>query len=140
MRVRAPKPNRTFLEMDELAALLDAAAAQEQPLRQAKTPAELGHTTALVAHLLAQGRRPQQIAKQLGLAKSTVSHHVAKLNANIGRGYIGRRVVCEILGPPACARASCVTCASATCACTTPTARASASPTQRPRPASARSR
>jgi len=29
MRVRAPKPTRTFLEMDELVALLDAAAAQD---------------------------------------------------------------------------------------------------------------
>ena len=98
MRVRVPKPNRTFLEMDELACLLDTATAQEQPLRPAQTPAALGTTTALVAHLLAQGKRPQQIAKQLGLAKSTVSHHLARLNANVGRGYIGRRVVCEILG------------------------------------------
>jgi integrase len=98
MRVRVPKPNRTFLEMDELACLLDAAAVQEQPLRPAKTPAELGTTTALVAHLLAQGNRPQQIARQLGLAKSTVAYHVARLNANVGRGYVGRRIVCEILG------------------------------------------
>lgn len=98
MRVRVPKPNRTFLEMDELACLLDAASTQEQPLRPAQTPAALGPTTALVAHLLSQGKRPQQIAAQLGLAKSTVSHHLARLNANVGRGYIGRRVVCEILG------------------------------------------
>jgi integrase len=98
MRVRVPKPNRTFLEMDELACLLDAAATQEQPLHPAETPAALGTTTALVAHLLAQGKRPQQIANELGLAKSTVSHHVARLNANVGRGYVGRRVICEILG------------------------------------------
>ncbi len=98
MRVRVPKPNRTFLEMDELACLLDAASAQEQPLRPAQAPAKLGTTTALVSHLLAQGRRPHQIAAQLDLAKSTVSHHVARLNANVGRGYVGRRVVCEILG------------------------------------------
>jgi integrase len=98
MRVRVPKPNRTFLEMDELACLLDAAATQEQPLHPAETPAALGTTTALVAHLLAQGKRPQQIAKELGLAESTVSHHVARLNANVGRGYVGRRVICEILG------------------------------------------
>jgi integrase len=97
MRVRVPKPNRTFLEMDELACLLEAAAAQEQPLQPPKAPAALGTTTALVAHLLAQDKRPQQIAKQLGLAKSTVSHHIARLNANIGRGYVGRRIVCEVL-------------------------------------------
>ncbi len=54
MRVRVPKPKRTFLEMDELACLLDAAATQDQPLSQPRPAAELGLTTALVAQLLAQ--------------------------------------------------------------------------------------
>ncbi len=35
MRVRVPKPNRTFLEVDELAALIDAARAQDEPAREA---------------------------------------------------------------------------------------------------------
>lgn len=39
MRVRVAKPNRSFLEMDELACLLDAAAAQDQPLTDAKPAA-----------------------------------------------------------------------------------------------------
>ncbi len=98
MRIRVPKPNRTFLEMDELACLLDAAAAQELPMREVETPAALGPTAALVAHLLAQGLRPQQVANRLGVAKSTVSHHIGRLNANVGTGYVGRRIVCEILG------------------------------------------
>ncbi len=98
MRVRVPKPTRTFLEMDELACLLDAAAAQERPLPQAETGTTPGPTTALVAHLLAQGLRPHQVATQLGLARSTVSHHIGRLNANVGAGYVGRRIVCEILG------------------------------------------
>jgi len=33
MRVRVPKPERTFLEMDELAGLLDVAGAQEEVAR-----------------------------------------------------------------------------------------------------------
>jgi integrase len=98
MRVRVPKPARTFLEMDELALLLEAAAAQDGPLPKRKAPAELGPTAALVALHLSKGRRPQQIASELGLAKSTVSFHVQRLQANVGRGYIGRRVLCEILG------------------------------------------
>jgi integrase len=97
MRVRVPKPNRSFLEMDELARLLDAAAAQDKPLAEAKPPAAFGTTTALVAHLLAQGYGSTQIAKRLGLAKSTVSYHVQRLQANAGRGYVGRRIVVEIL-------------------------------------------
>jgi integrase len=97
MRIRVPKPSRTFLEMDELACLLDVAAAQDVPLPIAKAPAELGLTTALVANLLAEGKRPQQIAGELDLAKSTVAYHVTRLHANVGRGYVGRRVVCETL-------------------------------------------
>ncbi len=44
------------------------------------------------------GLRPTQIAAELGIAKSTVSHHLRVLGAQVGRGYAGRRIVCEILG------------------------------------------
>ncbi len=98
MRVHVPRPKRTFLEMDELAALIDAATEQDISLAQSVAPIELGLTVARVAHLRAQGKSPKQIATQLGLAKSTVSYHLAKLGLKVGRGYIGRRVVVEILG------------------------------------------
>jgi integrase len=98
MRVHVPKPKRTFLEMDELAALIDAATEQDISLSQSVAPIDQGLTVARVAHLHAQGRSPKQIAAQLGLAKSTVSYHLAKLGLKVGRGYIGRRVVVEILG------------------------------------------
>jgi integrase len=97
MRLRVPKPRRTFLEMDELATLLDVAAEQDRPL-PAIPREEMGLTTRLVAHLLAQGRRPNQIARQLNLARSTVSWHLRRLRATPGRGYQGRRLVCELLG------------------------------------------
>lgn len=97
MKLRVPKPRRTFLEMDELATLLQAAADQDRPLH-AVPDGELSPTARLVAHLLAQGKRPHQIARRLGLAKSTVSHHLRRLGATPGRGYQGRRVVCELLG------------------------------------------
>ena len=97
MRVRVPKPKRTFLEMDELAALLDAAAEQEaMPL--ASAPADLGPSAAHVAQLVARGMRPAQIATEIGLSKATVSFHLKRLGVDLGRGYIGRRVICEILG------------------------------------------
>lgn len=98
MRLRVPRPKRSFLERDELAALLDAAAAQDQPLHPNVDFAAVGPTTRLVAHLLAQGKRPHQIARQLYITKPTVSYHLRQLRANVGRGYIGRRVICEILG------------------------------------------
>lgn len=97
MKIKVPKPRRTFLERDELAALLDAAAEQDRPLANVKL-GELGPTATLVAHLLAQGKRPKEIAKALGVNKSTVSWHLSRMGANVGRGYVGRRVICEILG------------------------------------------
>ena len=98
MRVHVPKPKRTFLEMDELAAAIDAASEQDVSLSQTVTAIELGLTAAQVADLHARGKFPKQIAKQLGLAKSTVSYHLSKLGLKAGRGYIGRRVVVEVLG------------------------------------------
>ena len=66
--------------------------------RQPVAPIELGLTAAMVAHLHRQGRSPSPIAAELGLAKSTVSYHLSRLGLEVGRGYVGRRVVVEILG------------------------------------------
>ncbi len=98
MRVRVPKPKRTFLEMDELACLLDVAAEQDMPLPAGGFSTDPGSTAALVAQLLSRGMRPNQIAKRLGLAKSTISFHLRRLGVQVGRGYVGRRVACEVLG------------------------------------------
>jgi integrase len=97
MRVRVPKPNRAFLELDELAALIDAAASQDaipqpQGLRAGDS------TRAKVARLIAAGRAPSAIARELGIARSTVTHHLRKLGVSSFDGYVGRRVVIEILG------------------------------------------
>lgn len=92
-----PKPRRTFLEADELAALLDVAAAQDAPHRPPPA-ADLGPTTRLVGHLHAQGTTPSGIARRLGVARSTVSWHLRRIGVEPGRRYAGRRVVCEILG------------------------------------------
>jgi integrase len=97
MRVHVPKPRRTFLEMDELACLLDAASEQDRELPD--TPlGTLPPAAALVAHLFVQGKRPQQIARELGRSKSTVTFHLRRAGARVGRGYVGRRVMVEILG------------------------------------------
>jgi hypothetical protein len=53
LRVQAPKPPRTFLEMDELAAFLDAAAAQDaEAIERAPATTPAGVTSAKVAELL----------------------------------------------------------------------------------------
>jgi integrase len=58
----------------------------------------VGSTAERVARLAAGGQRPSQISKCLGLAKATVTYHLRKLGVAVGRGYVGRRAVCEVLG------------------------------------------
>jgi integrase len=97
MKVHVPKPKRTFLETDELAATIDAAAAQDISLSQLPAAGELGLTAAMIAQRFSQGHSAQQISTELRLAKSTVSYHLRRLGLQAGRGYVGRRVVVEIL-------------------------------------------
>ena len=99
MRLKVPRPSRTFLEMDELVALVDAAAEQDAPLaRPARPAARAGTTAAAVAERLAAGMRPSEIAKELDRSKATISYHVARLQAEPVGTYIGRRAVVATLG------------------------------------------
>ena len=99
MHIKVPKPKRTYLEMDELASLLDAARNQEVALPDLAAVAVKPDSTAdRVLRSAAIGKRPKQIAADLGLARSTVTYHLAHLRVEVGRGYVGRRVVCELLG------------------------------------------
>jgi integrase len=100
MRVRVPEPTRTFLEMDELACLLDCAAAQDRPPEgDSSAKGVLPLKAAIVAERFERGESAQQIAKVLGLNKSTVSYHLARAGlTGKRREYVGRRIVCEVLG------------------------------------------
>jgi integrase len=97
MRVRVPKPARSFLELDELAALLEAAAAQEALPSFSAEELAGESSQAQVARRTAAGRRPSDIASELGLTKQTTSFHLDRLGATAPVGYIGRRAVVEIL-------------------------------------------
>lgn len=97
MKVHVPKPRRSFLEVDELTALLAAASRQDQPV-VGPIPDDAGETTRAVAGLLSRGYRPAQIAERLNLSRSTVNFHMKRLGVETtGRGYAGRRIVCEML-------------------------------------------
>src|SRR5215207_4085220 len=60
MRVHVPKPSRTFLEMDELVALIDAAGDRDSQIARVSRAAlaDKGTTATKVAQLLAEGRAP----------------------------------------------------------------------------------
>lgn len=98
MDIEVPTPRRTYLELDELATLLDAAADQDLGLLDlASVTAEPDSSAGRVARLAAAGKRPSQITSELGLSKATVTYHLRRLGVDFGPGYIGRRVVCELL-------------------------------------------
>ncbi|HXE45394.1 MAG TPA: site-specific integrase [Conexibacter sp.] len=99
MKLAVPKPRRTFLENDELAVLLDAAAEQDRPEGLAAVRAmKLGRTAQLVVRAVEHGlRSPSIIGAKIGRSKATVSYHLTKLGLRL-RPYFGRRVVCEVLG------------------------------------------
>lgn len=85
MRVRVPKPPRSFLEMDELVALIEAAEEQD---REPAIPVAIDAdrtTRERVARLAAAGKRPTAIGAELGLAKATVSFHLKNLGVSGGR-------------------------------------------------------
>src|SRR4051794_6044941 len=99
LRVHAPKPPRSFLEMDELAAFLDAAAAQDASATEdvpATRPAS--GTAARVAEAVGARLRPHEIAVELGIAMATVSYHLRRLGGRAARAYVSRRAICETLG------------------------------------------
>ena len=101
MRVRVPKPSRTFLEIDELVALEDAARHQDPRISpQARHVAQQRpHTTAgRVAARAIAGMRPAQIASDLGLAKSTVTYHLDRLDIPQANDYLGRGAIITTLG------------------------------------------
>jgi integrase len=98
MRIKPPKPKRTFLEMDELAYLIDAAADQDKAMLTTPLRHCAGATATAIAELAAKGLGVGRIAEEIGRSRSAVSYHLRRLGAEIGRGYVGRQVICEVLG------------------------------------------
>ena len=100
MRIKVPKPPRTFLEMDELVALTDAAGEQDARFARPKlavTPTPES-TAAKVAERWTAGLRASDIAAQLGLSKATITYHLRRLRAEGPATYIGRRAIVTTLG------------------------------------------
>jgi integrase len=98
MRLRVPKPQRTFLELDELRALIDAAASQDAPSAPRKVRASSGETATKVAAFLSRGMSQRDIATELGLAKSTVNWHARRLGVHKPVPYAGRALIVRVLG------------------------------------------
>lgn len=132
MRVAVPKPKRSYLEIDELAYLLDAATDQDDPFAGAD-PSPGGRSAAAVARLTAQGLRPRQVAERLGLSGATVTHHLRRLGAETGEAMPGAGSSARGWAARDCASGSCARRGSRTCASMPRGPRACGSLTPRPR-------
>ena len=93
-------PTRTFLGMDELVALTDAAAEQDARLTRAKLPitSSPASTAAKVAERWEAGMRALHIAADLGIARSTVTYHLRRLRHEDPGFHEGRRAIVATLG------------------------------------------
>jgi integrase len=100
MRINVPKPRRTFLEMDELVALTDAAAEQDASIARARLPVtpKPGTTAANVADRWEAGMRAIHIAADLGISRATVTYHLRRLRYSDPGFYEGRRAIVATLG------------------------------------------
>ena len=100
LKVKVPKPKRSFLERDELICIEDAAGDQDPSLAAyalaAGNPAA-GASERAVAAALAEGLRRQQVAERVGLSKATVGFHCKKFGDSAGV-YVGRRAIVLTLG------------------------------------------
>lgn len=99
MEIDVDKPVRTFLEPDELMAVEQAAGEQDAPLTlyaQAAAQAR-GSTRGAVALRASEAMNAAAIAKDLGIAKSTVSFHLNSLGLTAPK-YVGRRAIVCTLG------------------------------------------
>jgi integrase len=100
LKVHVPKPKRTFLEIDELACLVDAAQEQDPPLalfRQAAMAAPAGSTRAAVAWAVSEGKSQAAIVREVGLVKGGVSYHLKRLDLGLIK-YVGRGAIVSTLG------------------------------------------
>jgi integrase len=97
MRVRVPRPQRSFLELDELRALMDAAASQDPPTGRVKPLPGSGETAHRVAEMLTRGMNQDAIAAALGRTKATINWHARRMSV-VGTPYAGRAFVVRVLG------------------------------------------
>ncbi len=98
LRVRVPKPNRTFLEIDQLVALLDAARKLEQAPQLNKRAKLTQQQAEQIRTRLADGETQYALCSEYGLSTPAMSL-LAQGKTYSGQGRrIGWRAFCAVLG------------------------------------------
>ena len=98
LRVRVPKPNRTFLEIDQLVALLDAARELEvTPMLNERAKLTQEQAEQILARL-AGGETQYALRQEYGLSSAAMSMLAQGKTYRGENGRIGWRALCAVLG------------------------------------------
>ncbi len=97
MRVRVPKPRRTFLEVDQLVALLDAARALEAEPRSTKRAKLTAEQADEIRHRLKAGETQTALAREYALSAGSMSMLANGHTYRGENGRLGWRALCATL-------------------------------------------
>ena len=98
LRVRVPKPDRTFLEIDQLVALLDAVGELERSPMSQKRAKLTGSQAEEVRARLAQGETQYALRLEFGLSAGSMSMLANGKTYRGDNGRVGWRALCATLG------------------------------------------
>jgi len=99
LRVRVPKPNRSFLEIDQLAAIIDAAGElQDQPRTRSRAKLTMEQAEEIRGRLR-DGETQKALAHEYGLSKGGMSMLANGKTYRADRGdRVGWQALCAMLG------------------------------------------
>jgi integrase len=98
LRVRVPRPSRTFLEIDQLVALMDAARAIEVEPRSTKRAKLTADQAAEIRRRLAAGETQTTLRCEYGLSAGSMSMLARGRTYRGENDRVGWRVLCAMLG------------------------------------------
>lgn len=98
LRVRVPKPDRTFLEIDQLVALLDAAGELEAAPRSTKRAKLSATQVEEIRARLARGETQYAVRLEYGLSSGAMSMLANGKTYRGDNGRVGWRALCAVLG------------------------------------------
>jgi integrase len=98
LRVRVPKPDRTFLEIDQLVALLDATGELEAKPRSTKRAKLTAPQVENVRARLARGETQYALRLEYGLSSAAMSMLANGKTYRGDNGRVGWRALCAMLG------------------------------------------
>ncbi len=98
LRVRVPKPKRTFLEIDQLVALLDSAGELERTPKVNKRSKLTYEQAEQIRARIARGESQRALSSEFGLSTGTMSMLAQGRTYRGESGRVGWRAFCAVLG------------------------------------------